>query len=406
MIYLQVFQKKITCNTVKKTLLTILTTLCCIICAGQVQYVTTFDHDSIRVEYKKTLIFPVDTVTVTIIGDVMLHQSQIDNSYSRYRRRAGTANPLTDSCYDFSPYFRGIRNTLTEADICVANMEFTHAGPPFSGYPAFCAPDSYSEYAADCGVDVFLTANNHIFDRGTAGAKRTLEVYENMKGRGILNTGCYASGTAMEESYPLFVECRGMRIALVNFTYGTNVELEGEWPKVSSMDKEEIAAALLTARHEADIVIALPHWGIEYDLQHSAEQEEIAYFLAKHGADAIIGGHPHVVQDVDHYEVFPDKKMPLVYSLGNIISNMSAENTQVGLIVTLPLVRLSDGSSRVGEPRYTLTWCSLPGRLTDSHATIAIKDYIGRRDEWIDPSDYDKMIRTYERIKTTSGIQE
>lgn len=378
----------------KKTLLTILATFCYILCGGQIKYASLIGIHPI----------PVDTITVTIIGDVMLHQAQIDNCHSRYRSQGSAADPRDDDSYDFGPCFAAIRDRLEMADLCIANMEFTHAGPPFSGYPAFSAPESYSKYVAHCGVDIFLTANNHIFDRGAKGAGRTLEVYDNMQD--ILHTGCYADSTEMEHKYPLVVNCKGLRIAILNFTYGTNVHLESDWPKVSSMDKQEIAGALTAARNEADIVIALPHWGIEYDLQHSDSQKEFADFLARHGANAIIGSHPHVVQDVDNYEVFPDENVPLVYSLGNIISNMSAANTQVGLIVTLPIVKMSDGSSRVGKPDYTLTWCSLPGRLTDSHVTIPIKDYIGRRSEWLNPADYDKMISTYERIKTTSGIQE
>ncbi len=391
----------------RKTLFIILySSLLCISAAGQSRLVTYIEGDSIKVKMASPRIHPVDTVKVTIIGDVMLHQAQIDNCFARYRAGAGKADANDGSNYDFTPYFARIKDVLTDADICIANMEFTHAGAPFSGYPAFSAPESYSEYVADCGVDVFLTANNHIFDRGGAGARRTLEVYDGMKDRGIRHTGCFASQEALEAGWPLFLECKGLTIALLNFTYGTNVELEAEYPKACGMDKEALASAMKQANERADIVIALPHWGIEYDLQHSDSQEDIAEFLIRHGADAIIGGHPHVVQDVSSVAVFPDKDVPVVYSLGNIISNMSATNTQVGLIATLPIVIYSDGRSCIGTPQYTLTWCSRPGGLTDSHVTIPIEQFIGKRDLWRSPYDYDKMIDTYNRIKITSGIQE
>ncbi|MCM1501850.1 MAG: CapA family protein [Bacteroidales bacterium] len=351
-----------------------------------------------------------DTVSVTIIGDVMLHQSQIDNCRDRFARANGKASQASHTDFDFTPCLEGIKGILTDADISIANMEFTLAGPPFSGYPAFAAPDSYAYYVAECGVDVFLTANNHILDKGLSGIRRTLKVYSRMKDSlGILNTGCFADSTDLSGGYPLFMESKGIRIALVNFTYGTNVDIPDAFPKVCRTDTTEIAAAMEKAMEGADIVIALPHWGIEYDLKHCREQREIAEFLARKGADAIIGSHPHVVQDIDSVKVMTaagEKTVPVAYSLGNIISNMSAKNTQIGLIATLRATRDTDGNVRLLAPEYTFTWCSLPGRLTDSHATVQVREYMSREDDWNDKSDYIKMTETYRRILETLGIED
>ena len=349
---------------------------------------------------------PADTVTISIIGDVMLHSAQIENCFSRYAATDHKADPAESGHYDFSPCFSEIRTLLEDADICAANMEFTLAGPPYSGYPAFCAPDSYAGYAADCGVDIFLTANNHILDKGASGALRTLEVYRGMKERGILDTGCFADSVSMQERYPLIVEKKGLRIAFVNFTYGTNVTADSGFPAVCMMDREKIASAMEKARNEADVIIALPHWGTEYALKHSAGQEEMAEFLVRRGADAVIGSHPHVVQDTGTIKALDGDYVPVIYSTGNIISNMSADNTQIGLVVTVPVVRYMDGEARLCEPEFTFTWCSLPGGLTDSHITIPVLEFEGRRSEWQDPADYDRMMESYRRIKETSGIKD
>ena len=353
-----------------------------------------------------TAVVPEDTLRICMIGDVMLHSAQIENCHARYAAAHREADTGENSHYNFSPYFREIMYLLEGADISIANMEFTLAGPPYSGYPAFCAPDSYAEYVADCGVDIFLTANNHILDKGASGAERTLEVYGKMEKRNVHNTGCFADSAAMRKGYPLILDAEGVKIAFVNFTYGTNVEIEERYPMVCRMDRNEIAAAMQKAREEADIIIALPHWGTEYELEHSAAQAEMAEFLVRREADAIIGSHPHVVQDIDTLKALDGTPVPVVYSLGNIISNMSATNTQAGLAVTLPVIRYSDGSAKVGTPEYTFTWCSLPGRLTDSHITIPIRKFENQRDRWTDPSDYDRMIATYRRILKTSGIKD
>ncbi len=402
MIYLQPRKK----SDVKKVLPIIFLSLSYALAPAQGLPAVTVENGSLRRGAVFPEISPLDTVTLTIVGDVMMHSAQIENA--RKRRLASTGNAPADDpgSYDFGPCLAGIRDMLSAADITVANMEFTHSGPPYSGYPAFSAPESYSDYIADCGVDVFLTANNHILDGGAAGALRTIGVYRSMSGRGIHTAGCFADSVSLASGQPLILECRGLRVAILNFTYGTNVEPEGEWPKVCLTDRAEMLEALKRARRDADIVIAIPHWGVEYRLAHSREQEDVARFLATHGADAIIGGHPHVVQDTGSFERFPVGEIPVVYSLGNLISNMSARDTQIGLVVTLPLVRYSDGSARVADLRYTLTWCSLPGGLTDCHATVPVREMLGRRDEWLNPSDYDKMVSTYNRIQSTSGIHE
>ena len=105
-----------------------------------------------------------DTVRICFIGDVMMHGKQIEQA----KKEAGR--------YDFSSYFTLIKEDLTSADITAANMEFALGGEPYTGYPAFSAPDEIASYAVDCGIDLFLTANNHIFDKGKSGAERTMAI--------------------------------------------------------------------------------------------------------------------------------------------------------------------------------------------------------------------------------------
>ena len=50
-------------------------------------------------------------------------------------------------------------------------------------------------------------------------------------------------------------------------------------------------------------------------------------------------------------------------------------------------------------------WCTRPVRLTESYATIMVDEWLGRRDEWLMPSDYDNMIATLSRVKAATGIQ-
>ena len=334
-----------------------------------------------EIPFPRPLNEKTDTVCVTFIGDVMMHSRQMD--------------------YDYREFLSELGEITRDADISAANMEFTLAGRPYSGYPAFSSPDGYADYMAECGIDVFLTANNHILDKGRAGLKRTLKVYESMRDScGIQYTGTAPDHVTDTTVNPLIVVGKGVRIALVNFTYGTNSDCGGEWPSVRLMDKESVGDLILRAKsRNADFIIALPHWGTEYRLKHSKEQEDWARWLAGQGVDLIVGAHPHVVQDTTHID-----GIPVIYSMGNAVSNMSAENTRLELSVRVRFVTHADGRKEMLEPELIFLWCSLPGNLRDNYATIPVKDFIGRRDEWLQPSDYDDMTATLERVTKETGI--
>ncbi len=322
-----------------------------------------------------------DTVSVMVIGDVMMHTKQLS--------------------YDHSEFLRGIAPALRAADVAVANMEFSLGGPPYSGYPAFSTPGSYAEYVRDsCGVDVFLTANNHILDRGRKGLTRTLAVYDSL---GVKHSGAAADSLRLVSDYPLMLTVKGVRIALVNFTYGTNnpSKPSDAWPRANLMRREDVKAAIGRARERhADFIVALPHWGIEYELKHSAKQQEWAEWLVDEGVDAIVGAHPHVVQDTAHV-----KGVPVIYSLGNAVSNMSARNTRLGLAVMLRFVAdPSSGNRKMLEPELRFIWCTLPGTLTEGYRTVFTDEYLSLRSEWLNPADYDNMTATLKRVSAAAGI--
>lgn len=346
--------------------------------------------------------FSPDTVSVLFVGDVMMHTKQIENSLDRETGE-----------HDFSQWLVHVRDRLEKATVAVANMEFTLAGKPYTGYPCFSAPDNYPDYVADCGVDIFLTANNHILDKGRKGIDRTLSIYDSMEKDGrIWYTGAAADEAQYTTRYPLIFVARGVRIALVNFTYGTNLGIQSAYPKVNVTDTTEIAEAIRRAKAaKADFIIALPHWGTEYVLSHSASQHNLAVWLAEQGCDAVVGAHPHVVQDTEVIRVrrkegYGYKEVPVVYSMGNFISNMSARNTQVGLMVTLKFAKGPEGARKILPPDYSFTWCTRPGTLSETFSTVPVKEFLDKRDMWIQKGDYDNMVRSYERVKAATGITD
>lgn len=336
-----------------------------------------------------TPLFTSDTLTIRMIGDVMIHTRQIELAH------------VKDSTYDFSSYFSIIRDSLEHADICIANMEFTTAGKPYTGYPAFSAPDSYIDYLASCGIDVLLASNNHIYDKGCSGASRTICKVQSHNGLHLC--GIATDSAHLSQTNPLTIRKKGMSVSMINFTYGTNLGADRHWPKINYMSDRKRIKNGLDRASDSDFVMALPHWGEEYSLLPSESQRATAQWLAENGADIIIGTHPHVPQT---FETVTESKVPVAYSLGNAVSNMSAANTQMELMATIRLVRRSNGDVEMLPIRFTYLWCSRPGGYGKSYTVIPVREFIGKKDKWIGTWDYEKMLSTYERVKETIKIED
>lgn len=348
----------------KARLLTVVMLLAALPAAAQ-QHWLTLPKEYLRITPK------ADTVTIYALGDIMSHQA--------VSKSAGE--------HGFSSFFKYIEDRIREADVAVGNMEFPLAGKPYTGYPAFSGPDSYADYLWDIGLDVFLTANNHILDKGSAGLTRTIRQLED---RGILYTGIAADERADTLLNPLVISTKGLRIAIVNFTYGTNLGSGQAWPKVHYMRKEALAPVMERARRKADLVLVFPHWGVEYDRIHSARQEEMARWLIQEGADAIIGAHPHVVQDTQVID-----GVPVIYSLGNALSNQNDLAARLEAALTLKAVVRWGEEPTLEAPRLELLWCTKPGMVEPSYATVPVTL---PESCWKDAGDYRHMKETLERL--------
>lgn len=261
-------------------------------------------------------------ITLLFVGDLMQHQAQID------------AARTADGGYDYSDCFALVKEQIQAADIAIGNLEVTLGGKPYRGYPAFSAPDEYLYAIRDAGFDILLTANNHCLDRGKKGLERTITLLDSIN---IPYAGTYRDETDRRKRYPLLIEKKGFRIALLNYTYGTN-GIRSIYPNiVNYIDKAQIIADICTAQAlHPDAIIACMHWGMEYKSLPNTEQRQLADWLLAQGVTHIIGSHPHVIQPMELRESGTHRHA-VVYSLGNFISNMSAPDTDGGLIVTLEL---------------------------------------------------------------------
>lgn len=284
-----------------------------------------------------------DTVRLVAVGDLMCHTSQLDDA-------------RTTTGFDFRPAFAPVRPYLSRADLAIGNLETVTAGPEerFTGYPQFNCPVEYLDAIGDAGFDVITTANNHSLDRRFLGVERTIQALED---RGLRHTG--TARTAEERDRPLIAEVKGMRIAVLAYTYGTNgIALPAGKPfAVNLIDTLAMARDIRQARAaSADAIIVSLHWGTEYERQPNIVQRRVAIFLARQGVEVILGSHPHVLQPLEWLDGSAGRTL-VIYSLGNFVSGQRMPFTDAGVILQFSLIRPETGGSlRVGEVRFVPTY--------------------------------------------------
>ena len=296
------------------------------------------------------------TVNLMFVGDAMQHAPQI------------TAAEQPDGTYDYAPCFQYVEDDINWADLAVVNLECPLGGKPYTGYPCFSAPDSYAQQLLTSGFDLFLTANNHCLDRRDKGLVRTCHLLDSL---GIPHIGTYPSQQDRNQRIPYIVNVKGMKIAFLDYTYGTNgIPIQGD-VIVDFIDQQLIADDIALARERGAHAICVNlHWGIEYQLKPVATQRTLADWLVTQGVDLIIGGHPHVVEPMEvRYSKEYDKNVLLVYSMGNFISNQSDIDTRGGAMVKVSL-RMENGRAIVVEPRYKLFFVQKPASRGENYVLI------------------------------------
>ncbi|HTN68820.1 MAG TPA: CapA family protein [Dysgonamonadaceae bacterium] len=296
--------------------------------------------------FLQTILAQERKVTLLFAGDAMQHLPQI------YAAK-------TDSSYYYDSVFELVKNKISQADIAGVNFETTLGGEPYKGYPTFSSPDEYAKGLYNTGFNLFFTANNHALDTGKKGLEQTIRVIREL---GAKQTGTFESKEKRDLQYPLMIIKNGIRIAFLNYSYDTN-GLEIEKPNIVNiidtlLIKEDLENAKLL---NPDIIIAVMHWGEEYQTKPSTKQKKIAQFLLTNGVRIVIGHHPHVVQPVETKSVNGNITHTIFYSLGNFVSNQRKINTDGGMIAEIVLNKTSDSEREnslvnIESVDYSFVW--------------------------------------------------
>ncbi|BDI29772.1 hypothetical protein CCAX7_18230 [Capsulimonas corticalis] len=239
-------------------------------------------------------------ITISAVGDCVLGSDDRFRpalSFNHYRRDLGKPDDY---------FFSGVREVLAKDDLTIANAECVIAGydrrvekPSQHGGEFWFRGDAQNARIFAAGsVEAVNLANNHSFDYGEEGLKETIS---NLERAGVAPFGCGVSQILIR---------KGVRIGLLGYCVMGPLE---QGVDEGALDAQ-IASDLASMRAKADLIIVTFHWGVEKDYQPTEQQQRLGRFAVDHGADLVLGHHPHVLQPVEVY-----KGVSIVYSLGDFV---------------------------------------------------------------------------------------
>ena len=260
---------------------------------------------------------PEPVVSVVFAGDIML-----EGGPDRAIRRG--KDP-----------FAGVAHLFKGADVRLGNLECVVAtvGSVEPEKPNVFRVHPRGLKYVQRHFDAVGLANNHSGDYGPQAFAQMLGL---LRKSGL---GYYGGGHNLKEAHtPLILERQGLRIAILGYNefQPRNFEADHDRPGVAWSEDEQVVRDIVDARRvwKADVVIPVMHWGWEEPIAN-ARQRALARLMIDAGADAVIGGHPHQLQDHETY-----KNKPIFYSLGNFVfEGFPDQVNNIGWVVRLSLDR-------------------------------------------------------------------
>ena len=319
-------------------------------------------------------------LTMLFGGDVLLHRRPLDSGRNE------------DGSYSYEHFFEETADLSRSVDVAVINQEGALSGESY-GYQAenyiFNSPQTLADAEMDAGYDVILKAMNHVFDMGYDGLHDELafwhDSYPDVPVIGVADP--HGDEDIHDYVHNVYVrEQNGLKVAILNYTYGVNLDMgEDQWEYCGYLhDEEKIAEDMQEARDAgADFVIVCPHWGVEYQTETSDEETRMAQYFADLGADAVVGGHPHLIQRTEVLNGDTDHPCVVFYSMGNYVASALDTRGIVGAFAELTLKRDETGRCWIDQARFVPTIvCDSYGKSLRTYLASDWTDELAATTDW------------------------
>jgi len=262
--------------------------------------------------------------------------------------------------------YKEVKPVISAADLAVgvfnATMSdrVTHTGCQKT-YQLVGSPDN-ADAMARAGFDLMSVATNHIKDCGLMKGWCDYTFFDTLDNLQRVNIQTVGAGRDLQQALqPVVVALNGVRFAFVSLGDSKMNEIvfaSETNPGIAYLNEENARQAITAARQEADVVIALPHWGSEDNYIPNWIQRQQARYLVDAGADVVVGNHTHVVQAIQEIE-----GKPVFYGLGNFVFDQDLRDHRQAIMLLvhfvgtryvgyelIPTVGDRDGRAHIAEP--------------------------------------------------------
>lgn len=305
-------------------------------------------------------------VSFLAVGDNLIHGAVFNDPYHK----------MADGTWNYDSFYEHITPYLEGVDVKNINQETPLGGRELglSHYPMFNGPQEIGTAVANAGFNWISQASNHAIDAGETAILNQMNFWDQYKGS-IITTGMNRS---QEEADTVrILEVNGMKIGLLNYTYGLNGlrTPAGKDYLVNLIDEEKIKTDIATLKPQCDVMVASMHWGVEYQFVENEEQDALAQMLSDEGVAVIIGAHPHVIQPMKYITGKDGNQTLVMYSLGNFLSAQDKNYTMLGGMGTWEIIKDgTTGNIRVEAAKFYPTVTHFNRNIQDFKVYL-LKDY-------------------------------
>lgn len=257
-----------------------------------------------------------DRIRVLAAGDFIAHDSINQNAKQ------------ADGSYNYLPMMQDITSIFSASEVRFCNDANLNGGAVYGigGYPKFNSPTEFARDMGAVGCNMVNVGTNHSFDRNQDAINASIDAWDK-----VPNTLAVVghNRNQVEHDAVHYFTVKGVKFAFLAYTTYLNTDAPAQNDYGVNVYSNDFAATQIkTAKAAgAQVIIASVRWGVEYSATVSAQQTQVAQFLADHGVSLVLGHGSHILEPVQQLTGSGGTKTTVWYSLGNFLNNQIPAET-------------------------------------------------------------------------------
>ena len=263
-----------------------------------------------------------------------LHLMIGGNVYQTEKHVHYAYDPATGK-YDFTNEFKYVQPLLNIGDVSIVNLK-TSFGDNSSDM--FSSPDEFSLTLKYAGITAVMHANMHTANIDKPTLQRTRDVLNKYD---MYHTGAFVDQMERTGNYPLIIDKKGFRIAVLNYTKLPSRPQVSRGFVINEADKSSIERDMRMAMaYKPDFIVVYFDWSDNFQETPNPTQIALAKYAFEKGANLVVGACPNAPQRIDYVDYFykgVSREGIVAYSLGNLLASNEQIKNRKGFLMDMEL---------------------------------------------------------------------